>query len=218
MLAYPTKDKRGVCKGEKIVAGKFNEQEKKYIRNQLLQHGRQLFGELGLKKTSISDLTKRVNIAQGSFYLFYESKEELYFEILEQDESYIREELFHKILLKDKLTKAAFHDFLKQALQYLDESPIVRQLFDQSTMNQLLRKLPQEKLAGNHQGDIDFLVPYIEKWQADGAMKQLEPAIIVSMIRSLVILSLQKEMIGDMNYKSTMDQFIKMLSEDLIQD
>ncbi|WP_440896678.1 TetR/AcrR family transcriptional regulator [Amphibacillus sp. Q70] len=200
------------------MAGKFNEQEKEYIRSQLLQYGRQLFGDLGLKKTSISDLTKRVNIAQGSFYLFFESKEELYFEILEQDERYIREELLHKVLLKEKLTKETFHNFLQQALQYLDESPIVRQLFDQSTMEQLLRKLPQKKLEGNHQGDIDFLVPYIEKWQVDGIMKQIKPDIIVSMIRSLVILSLQKEMIGEMNYQPTMDQFIRLISEDLIHD
>ncbi|WP_277714473.1 TetR/AcrR family transcriptional regulator [Bacillus atrophaeus] len=200
------------------MAGKFNEQEKEYIRSKLLQHGRKLFGDLGLKKTSISDLTKRVNIAQGSFYLFYESKEELYFEILEQEERYIREELLHKVLLKEKLTKATFRDFLQQALHFLDESPIVRLLFDKSTREQLLRKLPQKKLESNYQGDMDFLVPHIEKWQADGIMKQLQPNIIVSMIRSLIILSLQKEMIGETNYKSTMDQLVRLISEDLIND
>ncbi|MGX8793758.1 TetR/AcrR family transcriptional regulator [Oceanobacillus sp. M60] len=200
------------------MAGKFNEQEKEYIRSKLLEHGRQLFGDLGLKKTSISDLTRQVNIAQGSFYLFYESKEELYFEILEQEEEYIREELLHKILLKEKVTRETFRHFLQQALQFLDESPIIKQLFDKSTMEQLLRKLPYKKLESNHQGDIDFLVPYIEKWQADGVMKQLEPDIIVSMIRSLVILSLQKEMIGERNYKATMNQFITMIAEDLVND
>lgn len=205
-------------KERKVLAGKFNEREKEYIRSNLLQHGRQLFGDLGLKKTTISDLTKQVNIAQGSFYLFFESKEELYFEILEQEERYIREELLNKVLLKEKLTKATFRDFLQQALQFLDESPILRQLFDKSTMNQLLRKLPQEKLESNNQGDIDFLVPYIEKWQADGIMKQLPPEIIVSMIRSLIILSLQKEMIGESNYKSTMDQLVQFISEGLIND
>ncbi len=202
----------------KPLSGKFNEREKEYIRNNLLQHGRQLFGDHGLNKTTISDLTKRVNIAQGSFYLFYKSKEELYFEILEQEERYIKEELLNRTLLKEKLTKANFRDFLQQALQFLDESPILRQLFDKSTMNQLFRKLPQEKFDSNKQGDVDFLVPYIKKWQEDGVMKQLSPNIIVSMIRSLIILSLQKEMIGESNYKSTMDQLIKFVSEGLIND
>jgi len=201
-----------------VLASKFNQQEREYIRSKLLQHGRKLFGDLGLKKTTISDLTKQVNIAQGSFYLFFESKEALYFEILEQEERYIREELLHKVLLKEKLTKATFYHFLQQALQFLDESPILRQLFDKSTMNQLLRKLPQEKLDSNNQGDIDFLVPYIEKWQADGIMKSLPPHIIVSIIRSLIILSLQKEMIGESNYTSTIDQLIQFISDGLIND
>ncbi|WP_080873849.1 hypothetical protein [Oceanobacillus timonensis] len=85
-------------------------------------------------------------------------------------------------------------------------------------MEQLLRKPSQKKLERNHQGDIDFLVPYIEKWQAEGIMKQLEPDIVVSMIRSLVILSLQKEMIGEANYKSTMNQFVTFISEGLINE
>lgn len=200
------------------MSGKFNEREKEHIRNNLLQYGRQLFGDHGLNKTTISDLTKRVNIAQGSFYLFYKSKEELYFEILEQEERHIKEELLNKTLLKEKLTKASFREFLQKALQFLDESPILRQLFDKSTMNQLLRKLPQEKLDSNNQRDIDFLVPYIKKWQEDGVMKQLSPDIIVSMIRSLIILSLQKEMIGESNYKATMDQLVKFISDGLINE
>lgn len=200
------------------MSGKFNEREKEHIRKNLLQHGRQLFSDHGLNKTTISDLTNRVNIAQGSFYLFYKSKEELYFEILEQEERYIKEELLNKTLLKEKLTKASFREFLQKALQFLDESPILRQLFDKSTMNQLLRKLPQEKLDSNNQRDIDFLVPYIKKWQEDGVMKQLSPDIIVSMIRSLIILSLQKEMIGESNYKATMDQLVKFISDGLIND
>ncbi len=208
-----------ICLKERIeLASKFSEQEREYIRNQLLNHGRELFGDHGLNKTTISDLTKKAGIAQGTFYHFFESKEALYFEIVEQEERYIREELLHKVLLKGKLTKATFRDFLQKALQFLDESPILRQLFDKSTMNQLLRKLPQEKLDSNNQGDIDFLVPYIKKWQEDGVLKQLSPDIIVSMIRSLIILSLQKEMIGESNYKATMDQLVKFISEGLIND
>lgn len=200
------------------MASKFSQEEREYIRSKLLQHGRELFGDHGLRKTTISDITKKAGIAQGTFYHFFESKEALYFEIVEQEERYIREELLHKVLLKGELTKATFRDFLQKSLQFLDESPILKQLFDKSTMNQLLRKLPQEKLDSNNQGDIDFLLPYIKKWQEDGVMKQLSPDIIVSMIRSLIILSLQKEMIGESHYKATMDQLVKFISEGLIND
>src|SRR5690625_4214560 len=208
-----------IClKERRVLASKFSQQEREYIYNQLLKSGRELFGNHGLSKTTISELTNQVGIAQGTFYHFFESKEALYFEIVEQEESYIREKLLNKVLLKGKLTKETFRDFLQQALQFLDESPMLRQLFDQSTMDQLLRKLPQEKLESNNKGDINFLMPYIEQWQADGVMKKLPPDTIVSIIRSLIILSLQKEMIGESNYKSTMDQLVQFISEGLIND
>ena len=38
---------------------------------------------LGMKKTSVEQLTKAVGIAKGSFYKFYESKEMLFFAVLE---------------------------------------------------------------------------------------------------------------------------------------
>lgn len=205
-------------KERKALASKFNQREKEYIRNKLLQEGKELFGGLGLKKTSISDLTNRAGIAQGTFYLFFASKEALYFEILEQEERYIREELINGIMLKGQLTKGGFRVFLQRAVQLLDENPLLRQLFDKTTMNQLLCKVPLEILENNNQGDIDFLVPYIEKWQADGVMKQLPPDVIVSMIRSLIILSFQKDMIGESNYKPTMNQFIQFIADGLINE
>ncbi len=38
---------------------------------------------LGMKKTSVDQLTKAVGIAKGSFYKFYESKEMPFFAVLE---------------------------------------------------------------------------------------------------------------------------------------
>src|SRR5690625_7045824 len=135
-----------IClKERRVLASKFSQQEREYIYNQLLKSRRELFGNHGLSKTTISELTNQVGIAQGTFYHFFESKEALYFEIVEQEESYIREKLLNKVLLKGKLTKETFRDFLQQALQFLDESPILKQLFDQTTMNQLMRKLPRSE-------------------------------------------------------------------------
>ncbi|MCY8615781.1 TetR/AcrR family transcriptional regulator, partial [Bacillus haynesii] len=49
---------------------KFTEKEKEAIRSALVQSGRKLFAQLGLKKTSVGELTASAGIAQGSFYTF----------------------------------------------------------------------------------------------------------------------------------------------------
>lgn len=59
------------------MAKAFTEEEKKEIREKLLEAGLRLFKEKGLKKVSVRELTEAVSIAQGGFYTFFESKEEL---------------------------------------------------------------------------------------------------------------------------------------------
>ena len=59
----------------------FTEKEKQIIRNTLIQKGKDLFSIYGLNKTSINELTNAARIAHGTFYNFFNSKEELYLEI-----------------------------------------------------------------------------------------------------------------------------------------
>ena len=60
----------------------FTDEERERIHEKLLNAGRSCFARYGLKKTTIDDLVKLAGIAKSSFYLFFESKEALYMEIL----------------------------------------------------------------------------------------------------------------------------------------
>ena len=64
----------------------FTIEEKKIIKNNLIEKGAEFFGIYGLKKTNVEDITNAVGIAKGSFYSFYNSKEELFLDVLTQAE------------------------------------------------------------------------------------------------------------------------------------
>ncbi|HLO13158.1 MAG TPA: TetR/AcrR family transcriptional regulator, partial [Pseudoneobacillus sp.] len=66
---------------------KFSENELRIVQQSIYEKGKQLFIELGLKKTSIDDIVQACDIGKGSFYKFYTSKEELFFEIMKKEES-----------------------------------------------------------------------------------------------------------------------------------
>ena len=53
----------------------FTDYETEQLRKALLKETRHCAVTLGMKKTSVDQLTKAVGIAKGSFYKFYESKE-----------------------------------------------------------------------------------------------------------------------------------------------
>ena len=61
----------------------FTDYETEQLRKALLKETRHCAVTLGMKKTSVDQLTKAVGIAKGSFYKFFESKEMAFFAVLE---------------------------------------------------------------------------------------------------------------------------------------
>ena len=61
----------------------FTDYETEQLRKALLKETRRCAVTLGMKKTSVDQLTKAVGIAKGSFYKFFESKEMAFFAVLE---------------------------------------------------------------------------------------------------------------------------------------
>ena len=61
----------------------FTDYETEQLHKALLKETRRCAVTLGMKKTSVDQLTKAIGIAKGSFYKFYESKEMAFFAVLE---------------------------------------------------------------------------------------------------------------------------------------
>lgn len=82
----------------------FTEEQRQEIREKLLAVGYELIREIGLKKMKVSIIAERANIATGTFYHFFDSKE-TYVEALirEQDRGY-QEQLALTLKKKGKLT------------------------------------------------------------------------------------------------------------------
>lgn len=64
------------------MARSFTEREKENIKRSLQEACKQSWTQYGYKKTSVDDLCRQVGISKGAFYLFFESKEALFCEVL----------------------------------------------------------------------------------------------------------------------------------------
>lgn len=195
----------------------FNDKEKALIKQNLLEKGRHLFGTYGLKRTTIADLTREAGIAQGSFYNFYDSKEDLYFEILEIEESQLKEELLRELNPWEKHPRQYLKQMLHRSLAMVDEYPLIAQMYLDNTMDILVRKLSDEKLERHFNKDKEDLLPLIIKWQQKGILRADNPEIITGLIRSLLLLSLHKKEIGEKVYSGTMTLLVDLIAEGLTQ-
>lgn len=196
---------------------KFSEQERERIRQKLLEAGTRQFGHYGIKKTSVEDLTKAVGIAQGTFYLFFGSKEELFFVLLQQEEERIRERMMETLKYTGPVAKQDIAAFLKESLHMMAESPIVRQIYEDDQFEQLIRKLPPEQIEQNLQGDVAAMLPVVSRWQEDGLMRGVKPEIIVNLIRMIVMMSLNKQALGDTLFDETMEMMIELVAEGMVR-
>ena len=61
----------------------FTDEQNKQIRNDLIWEARRCGITIGMRKTSEEQLTEAVGISEGSFYKFFDSKELLFFAVLE---------------------------------------------------------------------------------------------------------------------------------------
>lgn len=64
------------------MARSFTEREKENIKKSLQEACKQSWTQYGYKKTSVDDLCKQAGISKGAFYLFFESKEALFCDLL----------------------------------------------------------------------------------------------------------------------------------------
>ncbi|SNZ03340.1 transcriptional regulator, TetR family [Terribacillus aidingensis] len=186
------------------------------IKKRLLLSARELFRVYGLKKTSIAELTKAVGIAQGSFYAYFSSKEELFFELVEVEEGRIKEELFH-LLQEEPMTKHLFKKFLLKSLELIQQNPIIRSLFDKEHMQYLLNKLPPERMEKHIKVDTESLRPMIEHLQQQNIMIKKDPRIISGIIRSFILSFLHQQTIGEDIFEETIALHAEMIADGLIQ-
>ena len=97
-------------------------------RQKLLEAAESLFGQRGFHATAVGDITRRAGVGQGTFYLYFESKEEVFRELI-RDLSHGLRLALHRAVegIPDRLDaeEAGLRAFLAFASQHRDLYRIV---------------------------------------------------------------------------------------------
>ncbi|UOQ43634.1 TetR/AcrR family transcriptional regulator [Halobacillus salinarum] len=196
----------------------FKQEEKQHIQQALLAEGRELFCQFGLQKTSIQDITKKVGIAAGTFYKFFQSKEELYFDILANEEEEVKNFLNNLDVTNSSNPKSVIKQHLLTTIEMVEKNPLMRQIYLGDNMNALSRKIPEEKLANHLKEDNQASSVLITNWKQQGVIIKYEPELVTGLFRSLFMLTLHKKEIGEDIYRATIELHVDLLVEGLIEE
>jgi AcrR family transcriptional regulator len=194
----------------------FTEQEKEIIRAQMREKARKLFETQGIKKTSVDELAQAAGISKGAFYLFYESKEELYMEILEGLETDFRKRIFNFALRHKRNARPLLAKLFRDALLTWDEYPLLKR-FGRADYEYLARKLPPERIQAHADRDDKFVEDFIKRIKQKGIAVKASPHVVSNLMKSLFFVSLQRDDLGKEAYVQTMEVLADLVARYVIE-
>ena len=170
----------------------FTEEQNETIRRDLIREARCCGVTVGMRKTSVEQLTEAVGISKGSFYKFFDSKELLFFAVLED----IHTECFaaaQKSLQENAAIDPASRTAaaILAACRWLSETKAF--VFIENDAEFLLHRLPEEVKTAHYHDDETHIRQLLEKYD-------LVPSSGISLaaatVRGLILTVSHKEQIG----------------------
>jgi AcrR family transcriptional regulator len=193
----------------------WSKEEKEIIRKNLINESRKLFEKYGLQKTTVDEIVRAARISKGSFYLFYGSKEELYFDVLETVEGEFREKLFENAFKPQKNKRKSFKSFLNQMIELLITMPLYKEI-NSTNYELLLQKLPDETLKKHIESDQEDISKYFRYWMEQGWMRNVDMEALNGLLLSLIYLVIHRDDFEGTNFEATKELWIDTLASYLI--
>ncbi|HHU4603784.1 TPA: TetR/AcrR family transcriptional regulator [Escherichia coli] len=180
---------------------KFTELEKEKIREELLKVAYRFFVDKGFKNTSLEDVTSSVGIAKSSFYIFFESKEILYMELLAHEGEQIEKQVWPKVIAAKDIRSAIKIYLNEMALELEDKILTQRLVYDLEEYKIVSRKLNPDYVGSEHLRSIVPLVEFIKLRQDSNEIIDEEPGIIAGVLRAAWLIGSQKGDLQQYNYE-----------------
>ena len=170
----------------------FSERQNETIRRELIQEARHCAVTIGMRKTSVEQLTEAARISKGSFYKFFDSKEMLFFAALEDVHTEVFE-IAEKALRQNEALAPARRaaEAILAACRRLSETGDMT--FIENDAEFLLRRLPEEIKTAHYPDDETHIRALLEQ---SGLRPPCGTALAAATVRGLVLTVSHQEQIG----------------------
>ena len=188
----------------------FTEDQNETIRRDLICEARRCGVTIGMRRTSVEQLTNAVGISKGSFYKFFPTKELLFFAVLED----IHTECFaaaraslRETAAQSPASRAA--EAILAACRWLSETQAL--VFVENDAEFLLRRLPSEIKAAHYHDDETHIRALLD---GGGLQPKGGIALAAAAIRGLILTVSHQEQIGAL-YPQVLDILVRGACKEL---
>ena len=184
----------------------YSEQEREYIKKRLKEEAADCMARYGIRRTTVDEIVRRVKIPKGTFYLFYQSKELLLFEVILEQHDLIEKRLYESVSQMDPATLTAeqLTDIIFGFFRMAGQMPILK-ILNSDEVELLARKLPPEVMA-EHLGHDDGMVERI--FSQLQIREDVDSATVSAAFRALYFSTLHREEIGEEQFDEALRTLI----------
>jgi len=194
----------------------FSEQEKGRIRKRLMEAGRACFLRFGLKKTTIEDVVGPAGIAKSSFYLFFESKEALYVEVIMAEMPEMMDRLMSASFGKTEDIRDALILLMKAIVHEIETNELARILLDDPMeIERLAVGLDFEGIMARSAAMFAPLFDEISRAQERGEMIQGNPAQISYALGLIKLLPVNRDRVPRDLYEGMLEFAPQVIADGL---
>ena len=194
------------------MARAFDENERAIIRRRLIESGQDLFGRYGLQRTRVEEISREAGISKGSFYTFFESKEVLFFTIIEDIQTQQRERMNQIATSGDGTAADRMERVMHLGLDMLDSYPVLRVMMQKEEFAQLLRRIPRDRIEAEYHSDEKALRRMVVE---SGGELTADPQIATGLVRAVFFVAMHAKEIAPGSEQALMDAFVHLMSHAL---
>lgn len=138
-------------------------QYKTEVRERILQSAIDTFSQYGFDKTRMEDIAEAAKLAKGTLYLYFKSKEDLFYAICERDLNKLKDQLSNMFTTKQDFLSdvGMFYDNYRKMTH--DGEKVIIEALAESSRNPKLRKTLYEQKMKIFHTIIKYLDLKIEK-------------------------------------------------------
>jgi AcrR family transcriptional regulator len=155
---------------------KKKEREKENRRNTILKSARRLFFNQGFKAVTVDRIAEKAGVSKGSIYLCFESKEEIYTQILIADNAALYERIKNFAAVKASASQLILEFSRIYVDSFLHEKELFRILmtFMMQTGQMHLTEKQREELIISMNGNMKVISEIIQKGIDSGEFRPIE--------------------------------------------
>ena len=170
----------------------FRAEERALIHEKLLQSARAFVREQSARKITVEQLTASVGISKGAFYLFYPSKEHLFYALLRQMHAELYGPAVRMLEQPEGTPAQQLTRAILEGCRALDESGLCR--FWEQDAPDILQAIPQEERQAQQKQEHEVFHRFLVQNGSGAVPEQLA----MNALRSLIMtVPMRKKLGGD---------------------